>query len=62
MLVAHHLMFVDGENTVNVAKKLGYLDARDLYPGRFKPLNLVEFARVFYESKSTDDGIVVPVK
>lgn len=60
MHVAHHIMFVDGENTVGVANKLGYLDARVLYPGSFEPFSLEEFAKEFYEGGSESDGIVYP--
>lgn len=35
------------ENTLENAKKLGYLDARELYPD-IPPYSLAEFAREFY--------------
>ena len=40
-------MFVRGDNTVEHAKSLGALDARELYPD-LKPASLEEFAKVFY--------------
>ncbi|GJJ09953.1 hypothetical protein Clacol_004177 [Clathrus columnatus] len=41
-------MYVLGENTVENAKQLGALDARELYPD-FKPSTLEEFAVQFYK-------------
>ena len=40
-------MFVLQENTLENAKKLGYLDARELYPD-VAPLSLEEYAKQFY--------------
>lgn len=45
---AWHVAFIDGENTAAMAKKLGYLDARELYPD-FKPQSAEEFAKEFYK-------------
>ncbi len=39
--------FVLRENTLENAKKLGYLDVRELYPD-IMPLPLAEYGKVFY--------------
>lgn len=44
-------MFALEENTLENAKKLGYLDVRELYPD-IVPLSLKEYAKSFY---SVDD-------
>lgn len=41
---------VHGDNTVNNAKKLGALDALELYPD-FKPVPLAEYAKEFYRKR-----------
>ncbi|TBU26592.1 NAD(P)-binding protein [Dichomitus squalens] len=46
-------MHVLGENTLETAKKLGYLDVRELYPD-ITPLSLEEVAKEFYSK--TDPG------
>ena len=48
-------MQVFGENTLENARKLGYLDARELYPD-IEPFSLEEAAKEFY---SQDDPAVV---
>ncbi|GJJ06033.1 hypothetical protein Clacol_000220 [Clathrus columnatus] len=49
-LAASYIMFVKGQNTLEMAKKLGYLDAKELYPD-LRPLNLEEFAKKFYNKE-----------
>ena len=48
-------MLVLGENTLENAKRLGYLDAQELYPD-IAPLSLEEFAKRFYAME--DPGVV----
>lgn len=48
-------MSVLGENTLENAKKLGYLDARELYPD-ITPLSFEEYATQFYSMQ--DPGSV----
>ena len=48
-------MLVLEENTLGNAKKLGYLDARELYPD-ITPCSLEEYAQRFYAME--DPGIV----
>ena len=43
------------ENTLENAKRLGYLDARELYPD-ITPLSLEEYAKEFYAME--DPGIL----
>lgn len=40
-------IYVRGDNTVEHAKSLGALDARELYPD-LKPPSLEEYAKAFY--------------
>lgn len=47
---ACYITFVDGENTSVMAKELGYLDARDLYPD-FRAHTFEDFAKEFYKEK-----------
>ena len=48
-------MLVLEENTLENAKRLGYLDVRELYPD-IAPLSLEEFAKEFYALE--DPGVV----
>ena len=48
-------MLVLEENTLENAKKLGYLDARELYPD-IAPLPLEEYAKQFYAME--EPGVV----
>ena len=48
-------MLVLEENTLDNAKRLGYLDARELYPD-ITPLSLEEYAKEFYAME--DPGIL----
>ena len=48
-------MLVLEENTLENAKRLGYLDVRELYP-EIAPLSLEEFAKQFYALE--DPGVV----
>ena len=43
------------ENTLENAKRLGYLDARELYPD-IAPLSLEEYAKEFYAME--DPGVL----
>ena len=43
-----HSLFVLEENTLQNAKRLGYLDARELYPD-IEPATLKDYAKDFYE-------------
>jgi hypothetical protein len=42
-------VFIRGDNTLENAKRLGAIDARELYPS-FKPNVTEEYARKFYEN------------
>lgn len=47
-------LHVLGENTLENAKRLGYLDARELYPD-IRTTTLEEFAQEFYAAEDPTD-------
>ena len=54
-----HSMYVLGENSLENAKRLGYLDVRELYPD-IVPETLEEFARGFYAKEEPANMYLVP--